>query len=88
MYTVRLRRLSVTSAERLLAMVWVVLERQGIASPRLLIEGETGARLTIGLSFGTEQEADRLIRAVPMLAPSGPDAAERTEAQSTNPVHC
>lgn len=85
MYAVRLRGLSTTSAEELLAIVWIALERHAIATPELLIEDETGTgtRLTIGLSFATGREAERIIRAVPMLAASVPDPADWAHPMST-----
>ena len=70
MFIVRLSGLSMTSAEDLVAEIWCALEEHHLAGPALSVKSNAGGTLDLQFAFRTKQEADRITRAVPELAPS------------------
>jgi hypothetical protein len=70
MFIIRLCGLSVTSAEDLVAEIWCALEEHDIATPAMSVKSNAGGTLDVQFTFNTKQEADRITRAVPELAPT------------------
>ncbi len=70
MYIVRFSGLSMTGAEDLVAEIWCALEEHDAAGPRLSVKSNAGGTLDLQFAFSTKQEADRITRAVPELAPT------------------
>jgi hypothetical protein len=71
MFIIRLSRLSMTTAEDLLARIWCALEEHNIARPILAVKPDAEGGLNVGFTFRTKQEIERITSAVPSLAPAG-----------------
>ena len=73
MNTLRINRLPTADAEDLIAILWRALEERRIPSPQLNVSlSSMGVDLSAG--FGSERDADLVLRTVPHFASSvGPD---------------
>jgi hypothetical protein len=58
MYTIAFSGMGDEDAEELVALVWWVLERRGIATPRLAVMVHAGGGLEIQLVFRKAEDAD------------------------------
>ena len=70
MFIIRLRRLSMTTAEDLLVRIWCALEEHNIDRPILAVKPDAEGGLNVGFTFRTRQEAERISSAVPLLGPA------------------
>jgi hypothetical protein len=67
MCIMRMARLSMPEAEKLIAALWRTLEEYGVSSPQLRV-GQTRGSVDLSIEFRSQKDSELMRRVMPCLA--------------------